>query len=135
MSDYSDLTALFINTTLKSTSQGESHTERLMRNSMAIMEKAGVGVSMIRAADHAIAFGIYPDMREHGADHDDWPDHIWPKVSEADILVIGTPLWLGRRILDLPGDHRAALRAFGPTEREGPRHFLRQDRWLHYHRQ
>jgi multimeric flavodoxin WrbA len=62
---------------------------------MAIMEKAGVGVSMIRAADHAIAFGIYPDMREHGADHDDWPDHIWPKVSEANILVIGTPLWLG----------------------------------------
>lgn len=62
---------------------------------MAIMEKAGVGVSMIRAADHAIAFGIYPDMREHGADHDDWPDHIWPKVCEADILVIGTPLWLG----------------------------------------
>jgi multimeric flavodoxin WrbA len=95
MSEYSDLTALFINTTLKSRSQGESHTERLMRNSMAIMEKAGVGVSMIRAADHAIAFGIYPDMREHGADHDDWPDHIWPKVSEANILVIGTPLWLG----------------------------------------
>jgi multimeric flavodoxin WrbA len=95
MSEYSDLTALFINTTLKSTSQGESHTEKLMRNAMAIMEKAGVGVSTLRAADHAIAFGIYPDMREHGADHDDWPDHIWPKVSEANILVIGTPLWLG----------------------------------------
>lgn len=95
MSAYSDLSALFINTTLNSTSQGPSHTGRLMRNSMAIMEKAGVSVSMIRAADHAIAFGVYPDMREHGADHDDWPDHIWPKVQEADILVLGTPLWLG----------------------------------------
>jgi multimeric flavodoxin WrbA len=95
MTDYCDLNALFINTTLKSSGQGDSHTEKLMRNSMAIMEKAGVGVSIIRAADHAIAYGIYPDMREHGADQDDWPDHIWPKVREADILVIGTPLWLG----------------------------------------
>ncbi|WP_322989530.1 flavodoxin family protein [Hoeflea sp.] len=95
MVEYSDLKALFINTTLKSTAQGESHTERLMRNSMAIMQTNGVQVDYLRAADHHIAFGVQPDMREHGADRDDWPEIFWPKVRDADILVIGTPLWLG----------------------------------------
>jgi len=95
MAGFSDLKAVFINTTLKSTAQGESHTERLMRNAMAIMETNGVQVDYLRAADHHIAFGVQPDMREHGADRDDWPEIFWPKVREADILVIGTPLWLG----------------------------------------
>ncbi|MCB1454088.1 MAG: flavodoxin family protein, partial [Rhizobiaceae bacterium] len=93
--DFSGLKALFINTTLKSAAQGESHTEALMKNSMEIMEKNGIVVDYLRAADHTLAFGVYPDMREHGAKHDDWPDIYWPKVRDADILVIGTPLWLG----------------------------------------
>lgn len=95
MADFSDLRALFINTTLKSTAQGESHTERLMRNAMTIMKKNGVQAEMLRAADHHIAFGVQPDMRDHGADRDDWPEIFWPKVRDADILVIGTPIWLG----------------------------------------
>ena len=95
MAGFSDLKAVFINTTLKSTAQGESHTERLMRNAMAIMEKTGIEVDLLRAADHHIAFGVQPDMREHGADRDDWPEIFWPKVRDADILVIGTPFWLG----------------------------------------
>lgn len=95
MTGFSDLRAVFINTTLKSTAQGESHTERLMRNAMAIMETNGVEVDLLRAADHHIAYGVQPDMREHGADRDDWPEVFWPKIRDADILVIGTPLWLG----------------------------------------
>lgn len=95
MTGFSDLKAVFINTTLKSTAQGESHTERLMRNAMAIMQTNGVQVDLLRAADHHIAYGVQPDMREHGADRDDWPEIFWPKVRDADILVIGTPLWLG----------------------------------------
>jgi multimeric flavodoxin WrbA len=35
-------------------------------------------------------------MTEHGADHDEWPQ-IWPRVKAADILVIGTPIWLGEK--------------------------------------
>ena len=62
---------------------------------MAIMRKNGVSVDYVRAADHRIAFGVYPDMREHAADADDWPDVVWPKVRDSDILVIGTPIWLG----------------------------------------
>lgn len=34
-------------------------------------------------------------MRKEGISRDDWPDEIWPKVRKADILVVGTPLWLG----------------------------------------
>ena len=93
-SDYSDLKAAFVNCTLKKSPE-PSHTELLMRNSIAIMESAGVGVDMLRLADHDVAFGIYPDMREHGFDTDVWPDAFWPKVRDADILVVGTPIWLG----------------------------------------
>ena len=93
--DYSGLRALFINTSLKASHQGESHTEALMRVAMTIMEGAGVEAEMIRAADLTLAFGVQPDMREHGAAADDWPDRVWPKVKAADILVLGTPIWLG----------------------------------------
>lgn len=92
---YDDLRALYVNTTLKSTKQGASHTERLMENSMAIMRKNGVAVEYVRAADHRLAFGIHPDMREHGAEEDDWPEMIWPLVRDSHILVLGTPIWLG----------------------------------------
>ncbi len=95
MASYDDLRALFLNTTLKPTARAKSHTERLMSNSMAIMGENGVDVQYLRAADYDIAFGVQPDMREAGAETDDWPEHIWPKVRDADILVIGTPIWLG----------------------------------------
>jgi multimeric flavodoxin WrbA len=95
MADYSDLTAVFINTTLKRSPE-PSHTELLMDASAAIMEKQGVSVRRIRAVDHDLAPGVQPDMREHGADTDEWPA-IFEVVRKADILVIGTPIWLGER--------------------------------------
>jgi hypothetical protein len=73
---YNDLQALFINTTLKASAQGPSHTERLMRKSMAILRSAGARTEYLRAADHHIAFGIQPDMRKEGMERDDWPDQI-----------------------------------------------------------
>jgi len=91
--DYSDLKAVFLNTTLKR-GEDHSHTEDLMRTSMSIMEKNGVTAELVRVADHQIAFGVYPDMTEHGWDRDDWPA-IQKKVMDANILVIGTPIWLG----------------------------------------
>lgn len=95
MTDFSDLRATYINTTLKPSSRAPSHTERLMANSIAIMKENGVAVDYIRAADHQIAFGVQPDMREAGVERDDWPEQVWPQVRDADILVIGTPIWLG----------------------------------------
>ncbi|MEC9243187.1 NAD(P)H-dependent oxidoreductase [Nitratireductor rhodophyticola] len=93
--DFSDLKALFINTTLKPSDRAASHTEDLMQDSLALMDRCGVGTEYLRAADFNIAFGVSPDMRKEGAAVDDWPEKIWPKVSEADILVIGSPIWLG----------------------------------------
>ena len=93
--DFSDLSALFINCTLK-LSPEPSHTDRLMDMSRAIMERSGVSIESVRATDYDMAWGVYPDMTEHGADKDDWPK-LWEKVQKADILVIGTPIWLGEK--------------------------------------
>lgn len=91
--DFSDLKALFLNCTLKRSPE-LSHTEGLMSVSRAIMEKNGVLVELLRPVDFDIATGIYPDMREHGWMSDEWPA-IYRKVKAADILVIGSPIWLG----------------------------------------
>ncbi|WP_349678614.1 flavodoxin family protein [Paracoccus sp. UBA5162] len=93
--DFSDLRAVFFNCTLKHPDQA-SHTSLLMGSSARIMRKSGVAVDEIRMTAHDIAFGVQPDMREHGWDRDDWPD-LWPKVKAADILVVGTPIWLGEQ--------------------------------------
>lgn len=93
--DFSDLKALFLNCTLK-TSQNVSHTETLMSVSSEIMEKNKVSTEMLRPVDYSIAPGVYPDMKEHGFDKDDWPD-IQQKVMDADILIIGSPIWLGEK--------------------------------------
>ncbi len=93
--DFSGLKALFLNCTLKP-SPGLSHTQGLIDISRAIMEKSGVGVEALRPVDYDIAYGVYPDMTEHGWDKDAWPE-IYAKVEAADILVLTTPIWLGEK--------------------------------------
>ena len=93
MTNHSDLRALFINTTLKR-APSESHTKLLLNASAAIMTQQGISVDHVHMLSHHIPPGIYPDMTEHGWDRDDWP-LVWDKVKAADILVIGSPLWLG----------------------------------------
>ncbi|EKF20421.1 flavodoxin family protein [Nitratireductor pacificus] len=93
--DFTGLNALFVNTTLKPGNGAPSHTQDLVDDSIAIMKGCGIETLCLRAADFRIAFGVSPDMREEGAEIDDWPEKIWPKVREADILVIGSPIWLG----------------------------------------
>jgi multimeric flavodoxin WrbA len=90
---YDDLSAVFINCTL-TRSPGHSHTQTLMNSSIELMRSVGVSVTSIRAVDHDIAPGVQPDMTQHGFDRDDWPD-IQRQVMDADILVVGTPIWLG----------------------------------------
>ena len=58
------------------------------------MEKQGVQVDVIRAVDHDIATGVYPDMREKGWKADEWPA-IFKKVEAADIVIVAGPIWLG----------------------------------------
>ncbi|HET9861755.1 MAG TPA: flavodoxin family protein [Nocardioidaceae bacterium] len=91
--DFSGLRATFINCTLKRSPE-VSNTQGLVDASAGIMSKRGVDVEVIRAVDHDIATGVYPDMREHGWATDAWPE-IYPRVMASDILVIAGPIWLG----------------------------------------
>lgn len=93
MTSYDDLRAVFINCTLKRSPE-VSNTQGLIDISARIMEKNGVQVSHIRAVDHDIAFGVWPDMTEHGWPTDEWPA-LQRQVMAADILVIAGPIWLG----------------------------------------
>jgi multimeric flavodoxin WrbA len=93
MADYGNLSALYVNTSLKK-ERSESHTQLLLNASASIMEKQGVAVDHVHLLEHEVPAGVYPDMTEHGWDRDDWP-RIWERVLAADIMVVGTPLWLG----------------------------------------
>jgi multimeric flavodoxin WrbA len=93
--DFSGLKALFINTTLKNSPE-VSNTQGLMDLSAEIMNRQGVTVDHIRAVDHDIAPGVWPDMTEHGLESDEWPV-LFQRVIGADILVLGTPIWLGEK--------------------------------------
>ena len=93
--DFSNIKALFLNCTLKPSPQ-PSHTETLIEVSRSILEKNNVTTELIRPVDYDIAPGVYPDMTEHGFEKDDWPE-IQQKVIDADILIIGSPIWLGEK--------------------------------------
>jgi multimeric flavodoxin WrbA len=93
--DFSDLKAMFINTTLKESPE-LSHTQGLMDVSMEIMRRQGVAIDTMRASDHEIPPGVWPDMTDHGWEVDEWPA-LFERVLDADILVIGTPIWLGEK--------------------------------------
>lgn len=93
--DYSDLSALLINTTLKKSPE-LSHTQGLMDVSAEMLRDRGVTVDSLRAVDHDIAPGVSPDMTEEGWENDDWPE-IFDRVLAVDILIVGTPIWLGER--------------------------------------
>ena len=90
---FDDLRALYINCTLKRSPE-LSHTQGLIDVSARIMAKHGVAVSHVRAVDHDIATGVWPDMTEHGWASDAWPG-IQEQVMAADILVLAGPIWLG----------------------------------------
>lgn len=85
------LKVLFLNTSLKSTDE-PSHTEGFMNDVQVHYNQLGVESEIVRMADYNIAFGVQEDM---GGD-DEWPK-IYEKVQAADILIIGTPLWLGEK--------------------------------------
>jgi multimeric flavodoxin WrbA len=91
--DFSHLRAIVVNCTLKPLPQ-ISNTDRLAQNAVAIMRAQGVVVDEVRAVDHVIPPGVQTDMTEHGFERDDWPA-IQARVMDADILIIGTPIWLG----------------------------------------
>ena len=75
--DFSDLRALFVNCTLKRSPE-RSHTQGLIDLSAELLRRQGVTVDQVRAIDHDIATGVWPDMAEHGWPSDEWPAIPWP---------------------------------------------------------
>lgn len=90
--DFSGLKALFLNCSIKK-DKSESHTQILIDRVANVMSKEGVFVEQVYVLDHTIAFGMIKDGKEEGL-KDDWPK-IQAKIMAADILVIGSPIWLG----------------------------------------
>src|SRR5690349_15213056 len=90
---FDDLRALFVNCTLNRSPE-PSNTDGLIELSRRIMGPLGVEVDVLRAVDHDIATGVWPDMTEHGWTVDEWPA-IYERVLAADILVLCGPIWLG----------------------------------------
>ncbi len=94
MTSFAGLSAVYLNASLKKNS-ADSHTLLLMEKSASIMRAEGVEVEMIHMLDHQIGFGMVTDaVADNGAVADDWPG-IQTKIMAADILVIGSPIWLG----------------------------------------
>ncbi|MFQ5457327.1 MAG: flavodoxin family protein [Myxococcota bacterium] len=85
------LKAVVLNCTLKK-SPTVSHTEALIKKVTGLMASLGVTAEIIRPVDHHIPFGIEMDM----GDGDAWPA-IYAKLKAADIIIIGTPIWMGVR--------------------------------------
>ncbi len=93
MTQFSGISAVLLNCSLVHDSK-DSHTRKLLNRVRGIMTTEGVDVELIHMLDHQIGFGMVPDTTALGDDTDDWPG-IQAKIMAADILVIGTPIWLG----------------------------------------
>ena len=83
--------AIFLNCTLKK-SPDVSNTEVLMRKVMALMEKKKVKCEMVRVVDYNVKYGVSSDE----GDGDEWPI-ILKKIKQANIIIIGSPIWFGVR--------------------------------------
>ncbi|MGC1466933.1 MAG: NAD(P)H-dependent oxidoreductase [Pseudolabrys sp.] len=84
------LKVLAFNCTLKS-SPAPSSTDRLLTELLDALAEYGAQGDIVRAAD----FNIRPGVSKDEGDGDDWPK-LRQRVLDADILVIGSPIWLGQ---------------------------------------
>jgi multimeric flavodoxin WrbA len=88
----SALKVLAFNCSLKSArDKDKSSTEILLQQLMDELEGHGARGAIVRAVDHNIKAGVTSDEGKG----DDWPA-LRQRVVNADILVMGTPIWLGQ---------------------------------------
>lgn len=106
--DFTDLRAVIVNGTLKRSPE-PTHTDGLIAVAAHVLNGAGARVDAFRTVD-TIPPGVYPDMREHGWETDDFPDPYRTLIEPADIVVLATPIWLG----DQSSTTTVARRATGP---------------------
>jgi len=109
----SGLKALLINCSLKK--EGEkSSTEAMLQKAIKGLEAHRVKCTSVWATDHNIPFGVQTDMGKG----DDWPK-IHKLILGTDILIIGTPIWLGQRgsVCQMVLERMDAM--FGETNADG----------------
>lgn len=86
------LKVIALNATLKTSSKGEaSSTDKMLSLVLDELKKAGAEGEIVRLADHDIKPGVTSDEGEGDA----WPA-LRRRVLDADILLLGTPIWLGQ---------------------------------------
>jgi multimeric flavodoxin WrbA len=86
------ITAIAINCTLKSKPGEESSTDKMIGVVAEALAIHGVTLAeTIRLAEYNIMPGVTSDE----GPGDDWPD-IRRRILEHDILIFGTPIWLGQ---------------------------------------
>lgn len=83
------LNALALNCTLKES--GDSSTELLLSQLLQAFEQEGVQTETIRVA----SLNIKPGVTSNEGGSDEWPS-LRKKILKSDILVLGTPIWLGQ---------------------------------------
>jgi multimeric flavodoxin WrbA len=84
------LTAFAFNCTLKP-SPVASSTEKLLREMLEALGRYDAEGDIVRAVD----FNIKPGVRSDEGEGDDWPE-LRKRVIAADILLLGSPIWLGQ---------------------------------------
>jgi multimeric flavodoxin WrbA len=86
------LSAIAINCTLKASGREDSSTDRMIGLLVSELKKQNVAFAgTIRIADQDVKPGVTSDEGEGDA----WPA-IRARILAADILVFGTPVWLGQ---------------------------------------
>lgn len=86
------LTAVALNCSLKASGGEDSSTDRMIGLIVSELKKRGVAFDgTIRIADHDVKPGVTSDEGEG----DEWPG-LRGRILGADILIFGTPIWLGQ---------------------------------------
>jgi multimeric flavodoxin WrbA len=86
------LTAIGLNCSLRGKAGEDSSTDKMIGLVATHLAARGVAFSeTIRLADHDVKPGVTSDEGEGDA----WPD-IRRRILEADVLIFGTPIWMGQ---------------------------------------
>ncbi len=86
------LSAIALNCTLKRSGSESSSTDKMIDLIAGELRKRDVEIrETVRVADH----DIKPGVTSNEGDGDAWPD-IRKRVLDCDILIFGTPIWLGQ---------------------------------------
>lgn len=86
------LTAFALNGTLKTAGSGEtSSTQKMLDLVLDALRQHGAAGESVRLTDYRIKPGVTSDEGEG----DEWPG-LRQRILAADILILGTPIWMGQ---------------------------------------